>query len=301
MYFRVLHKFQYLLNPRQVYNLTNGGPGPGWVIGTTDYGQHEMEIDFIDSEPHCPEYMFALCLMLCSHIFHHFPFRLSFFRNLQDYRILVCGGDGTVGWILDAIGESVGYKHDKGKRELPHCELLWRTSFFPFLSFSCHQTKPICWYGHLSLCFLWAREMTLRDVCDGEEVRTKWELESFLTAETVCCLCSVAVCVLRVCSYALQQKRSFPNALFCICAHEGSESLVFLCVAFLEDMMVRTWVVFWKTSRGALRCWWTAGLCRSSQMRIRRRATRCLMKSSTTTSPLALWVSQKYITQEEVF
>lgn len=56
---KLLQKFQWLLNPRQVFDLTQGGPKSG----------------------------------------------LELFKKVPNLRVLACGGDGTVGWILSILDQ----------------------------------------------------------------------------------------------------------------------------------------------------------------------------------------------------
>lgn len=79
----LISSFRKLLNPYQVFDLDNGGPLPGY-----------LEINGATSN-------FVLFFI------PNFSSRLYVFRHIQDYKILVCGGDGTIGWVLQCL-DNVG-------------------------------------------------------------------------------------------------------------------------------------------------------------------------------------------------
>ncbi len=83
---KILRKCQYLLNPRQVYDLAKGGPTQG----------------------------------------------LQLFREVPNVRIIVCGGDGTVGWVLDALGKKSYHRHISALGKMrTYIVLKWSGSGFP--------------------------------------------------------------------------------------------------------------------------------------------------------------------------
>lgn len=143
----------------------------------------------------------------------------------------------------------------------------WLLHALYFLPFFWIQTKAICWCGHLLLYFLLAQEMTLLDAFAGEEVRNEvfpYVNNIILAGHYFHAMAPLSVCFQTVFALINWASASSPNYSF----------LVFI----FKGMMVKIWTVFLKTLRGAPRCWWIAGACRLSLMRIKRRVTQCHMK-----------------------
>ncbi|XP_061943249.1 diacylglycerol kinase 1 isoform X3 [Apis cerana] len=69
---RMLRKFQYILNPRQVHNLAMGGPMQG----------------------------------------------LQMFKDVENFKVICCGGDGTVGWVLETM-DRVQFEHQPAVGVIP--------------------------------------------------------------------------------------------------------------------------------------------------------------------------------------
>lgn len=87
---RILRKFQYMLNPRQVYDLSKGGPIEGKVL------LFPFEVLIGDNQSIDQQQQMISSLERTG---------LTMFKDVPNFKVICCGGDGTVGWVLEAMGE----------------------------------------------------------------------------------------------------------------------------------------------------------------------------------------------------
>lgn len=111
---------------------------------------------------------------------------LYVFRHIKDYKILVCGGDGTIGWVLQCL-DNVGQDSECSS---PPCAIvplgtgnfLIFYHFFFFFKFSNEKNILIVYFrigNDLARVLRWGPGYTggedplnlLRDVIDAEEIR----------------------------------------------------------------------------------------------------------------------------------
>lgn len=132
---RILRKFQYMLNPRQVYDLSKGGPYEGTnefqpriFIMKINWDKNEKQnethfVNFVNFVmlKKTTKRVIHLSHNMCSHTFlkmfsfDEFVFLFSFcshvrsglamFKDVENFKVICCGGDGTVGWVLEAMGK----------------------------------------------------------------------------------------------------------------------------------------------------------------------------------------------------
>lgn len=76
-----------MLNPRQVYDLSKGGPIEGI---------HFCSLAF-------PSIMHRPSTLKIN--FSYTMLGLTMFKDVPSFKVICCGGDGTVGWVLEAMGE----------------------------------------------------------------------------------------------------------------------------------------------------------------------------------------------------
>lgn len=101
---------------------------------------------------------------------------LYVFRNIQNYRILVCGGDGTIGWVLQCL-DNVG---QDSQCSSPACAIVPLGTGKQIMDY--HLSKLLTMYfigNDLARVLRWGSGYTggedplnlLRDVIDAEEIR----------------------------------------------------------------------------------------------------------------------------------